>query len=178
VHDPLRRPWTEPGRDPELTRAAQRGDVGALHTLLRNHRRELWRACFTLTLDRLRAERLLHETLLRAAKNLRSVPEGAAILPWLVRLAAHLATSLDRRDGPTDAAAGRVQALGTVLDDEQSRAFEAFAALPAADRLLLSLAVLEGLSYAEIAAITRREPNAVLHQLSVLRARIAGEEAA
>jgi len=178
VHDPLRRPWTEPGRDPELTRAAQRGDVGALHTLLRNHRRELWRVCFALTLDRVRAERLLHETLLRAAKNLRSVPEGAAILPWLVRLAAHLATSLDRRDGPGEPAVARDQALGTVLDDAQAGVFEAYAALSVSDRLLLSLAALEGLSYAEIAAITRREPNAVLHQVSLLRARIAGEEAA
>jgi len=152
--------------------------VGALHTLLRNHRRELWRVCFALTLDRVRAERLLHETLLRAAKNLRSVPEGAAILPWLVRLAAHLATSLDRRDGPGEPAVARDQALGTVLDDAQAGVFEAYAALSVSDRLLLSLAALEGLSYAEIAAITRREPNAVLHQVSLLRARIAGEEAA
>ena len=52
MQDPLRRPWTEPGRDPELAHAAERGDLAELFTLLREYRGELWRVCFALTLDR------------------------------------------------------------------------------------------------------------------------------
>ena len=79
MHDPLRRPWTEPGRDPGLTAAAQRGDLAALFTLLREYRRELWSVCFALTLDRARAERLFHDTLLKAVDELytdRTISDG------------------------------------------------------------------------------------------------------
>ena len=179
MHDPLRRPWTEPGRDPGLTAAAQRGDLAALFTLLREYRRELWSVCFALTLDRSRAERLFHETLLRAAKNLRSVPNGAAFLPWLIRLAAHGASSIQRQGSDTpDTGPPPVAALGTELTSEQSRALRAFSELAGQDRLLYALAAVEHLPYAEIGAITRREGNAVIHELALLRARLARGEAA
>ncbi len=182
MHDPLRRPWTEPGRDPELAHAAERGDLAALFTLLREYRRELWRVCFALTLDRLRAERLFHDTLVRAAKNLRSVPNGASLLPWLVRLAAHLAAASSRRQGADSASDvsldDPVASLGITLSETEARVLEAFAQLPAPDRMLLSLASVERLPYAELAAVSKREGAAVLHQLAVLRVRLAGEDAA
>jgi DNA-directed RNA polymerase specialized sigma24 family protein len=179
VHDPLRRPWTEPGRDPELAHAAQRGDLAELFTLLREYRRELWRVCFALTLDRRRAERLFHETLLRAAKNLRSVPNGAAFLPWLVRLAAHLAASSARRaDGGRDATALTPEALGTPLAEPEVGVLREFARLHEADRFLLALASVERLPYAELAAVSKKEVTTVMHQLALLRVRIAGEDAA
>lgn len=179
ARDPVRRPWTEPGRDPELIHAAQNGDLGALFTLLRERRLELWRVCLALELDRSRAERLFHETLLRAARNLRSVPHGTALLPWLVRLAAHLASH--GRRGASAAAAtpeARAAALGRPLGEGEAAAVEAFAACPEADRLLFALAAVERLSYAEIGAITRREGTAVIHQLALIRARMAGEQTA
>ena len=175
MHEPLRRPWTEPGRDPGLTAAAQRGDLAALFTLLREHRRELWSVCFALTLDRTRAERLFHETLVKAAKNLRSVPNGAAFLPWLIRLAAHGAASGERKDaGATHPTASGATSLGTELTAEQSRALRAFAGLGGHERLLYALAAIERLPYSEVAQITRREPNEVIHDLSLLRVRLAG----
>ena len=179
MHDPLRRPWTEPGRDPELAHAAQRGDLAELFTLLREYRRELWRVCFALTLDRRRAERLFHDTLLRAAKNLRSVPNGAAFLPWLVRLAAHLSSSSARRaDGGREAITLTPEALGTTLNEPEMGALIEFARLAESDRLLLALAAVERLPYAEIAAVSRKEHTTVMHQLAMLRVRIAGEDAA
>lgn len=179
MHDPLRRPWTEPGRDPELLYAAQNGDLAALFTLLRERREELWRVCLALTLDRARAERLFHDTLVRAAKNLRSVPNGQAFLPWLVRLAANLATH-GRRESPEEVAAGaaRTDALGQPLTPEQVDTVASFAALPEFERLMLALAAIEKLPYAEIGAVTRREATAVIHQLALIRARMAGEQAA
>ena len=176
MEEPLRRHWTEPGRDPGLVYAAQRGDLAALFTLLREYRHELWSVCLALTLDRVRAERLFHETLLRAAKNLRSVPNGAAFLPWLVRIAAHGAATDQRRGtGPT---LTDDTALGTPLSEPQARALRAFAALGGQERLLYALAAIQRLTYAEIGAITRRENHAVIQDLSQLRARLASGEAA
>lgn len=181
MHDPLRRPWTEPGRDPALAHAAQRGDLAELFTLLREYRRELWRVCFALTLDRRRAERLLHDTLLRAAKNLRSVPNGAAFLPWLVRLAAHLAAASARRTDPGSARDGAValtpEALGTALTETETRALTAFARWNEADRMLLMLASVERLPYAELAAVSKREVTALMHQLAMLRVRLEEDAA-
>ena len=183
MHDPPRRPWTEPGRDPELALAAQNGDLGALFTLLRKHRRELWRMCFALTLDRGRAERLFHDTLLRAAKNLRSLPAGTALLPWLARLAAHLAATSSRQDATGRAAGPASPALdpvvaGTPLGDAERSILQAFSRLSETDRLLLALASIERLTYPELAAMARRDVPAVMQQLAVLRTRLAGEEAA
>jgi len=179
VHDPLRRPWTEPGRDPQHVYDAQRGDLAALFTLLREYRRELWSVCFALTLDRTRAERLFHETLLRASKNLRSVPNGAAFLPWLVRLTLNGAAAIQRRDPASkDSALSDRTALGTELTAEQSRALHAFAGLSGQDRLLYALAAIERLPYGEIGALTRRDNNSVIHEVAVLRVRLAHGEAA
>ena len=182
MHEPPRRPWTEPGRDPELALAAQRGDLGALFTLLRKHRRELWRVCFALTLDRSRAERLFHDTLLKAAKNLRSLPAGTSLLPWIVRLAAHLAAASARRDAsgaaPADRRAISSAALGVALAEVELDVAEAFARLTETDRMLLALASIERLTYPELAAVARRELPEVMHHIAVLRARIAREEVA
>ena len=173
------RSWTEPGRDPELALAAQRGDLGALFTLLRKYRRELWRVCFALTLDRQRAERLVHDTLLRAAKNLRSLPTGSSMLPWLVRLAAHLATAA-AKSGTANTGAEPLspEALGTALAEMERPVLEAFAALPEGERLLLALDTIERLPYPELAVIAKREVPVIMNQVAVIRARLAREEAA
>ena len=171
--------WTEPGRDPELALAAQRGDLGALFTLLRKYRRELWRVCFALTLDRQRAERLVHDTLLRAAKNLRSLPTGSSMLPWLVRLAAHIATAA-AKSGTTPAGAEPLsaEALGTTLTEVERPVLETFASLPEGERLLLALDTIARLPYPELAVIAKREVPVIMNQLALIRSRLAREEAA
>src|SRR5512143_2134190 len=152
VHESPHHSWTEPGRDPELALAAQRGDLGALFTLLRKYRRELWHVCFALTLDRQRAERLVHDTLLRAAKNLRSLPTGSSMLPWLVRRAAHLATAAARAPAAAGAAEPlSAEALGTPLTEMERPVLEAFAALSEGERLLLALDTIEHVPYPELA---------------------------
>jgi RNA polymerase sigma-70 factor (ECF subfamily) len=188
MNESPQRSWTEPGRDPELALAAQRGDLGALFTLLRKYRRELWRVCFALTLDRQRAERLVHDTLLRAAKNLRSVPTGSSMLPWLVRLAAHLATAAARQaplggaGAPSGAGSGAAplspEALGTALTQTEQPVLEAFASLSEGERLLLALDTIEHISYADLAVIAKREVPVIMNQVAQIRTRLAREEAA
>ena len=179
MHEPPHHSWTEPGRDPELALAAQRGDLGALFTLLRKYRRELWRVCFALTLDRQRAERLVHDTLLRAAKNLRSLPTGSSMLPWLVRLAAHLATTAAKSGAPAPGAEPlSAEALGTPVSEMERPVLEAFAALPEGERLLLALDTIEHISYPELAVIAKREVPVIMNQVALIRSRLAREEAA
>ena len=179
MHETPHHSWTEPGRDPELALAAQRGDLGALFTLLRKYRRELWRVCFALTLDRQRAERLVHDTLLRAAKNLRSLPTGSSMLPWLVRLAAHLATAQAKQGLPAGGAEPfSPEALGTALTEMERPVLEAFATLPEGERLLLALDTIEHIPYPELAVIAKREVPVIMNQVALIRSRIAREEAA
>ena len=154
-----------------------------MFTLLREYRRELWRVCFALTLDRQLAERLVHDTLLRAAKNLRSVPTGSSMLPWLVRLAAHLATVAAKSgasaSGPAPGAEPLSdEALGTPLSDMERPVLEAFAALSEGERLLLALDTIEHISYPELAVIAKREVPVIMNQLALIRSRLAREEAA
>lgn len=179
MHETPHHSWTEPGRDPELALAAQRGDLGALFTLLRKYRRELWRVCFALTLDRQRAERLVHDTLLRAAKNLRSLPTGSSMLPWLVRLAAHLATSATKAGLAVSTAEPlSPEALGTGLTEMERPVLEAFSTLPEGERLLLALDTIEHIPYPELAVIAKREVPVIMNQVALIRARVAREEAA
>ena len=179
MHETPHHSWMEPGRDPELALAAQRGDLGALFTLLRKYRRELWRVCFALTLDRQRAERLVHDTLLRAAKNLRSLPTGSSMLPWLVRLAAHLATAAARSGTmPAGAEPLSPEALGTTLTEVERPVLETFASLPEGERLLLALDTIARLPYPDLAVIAKREVPVIMNQLALIRSRLAREEAA
>ena len=176
------RPWTEPGRDHDLVISAQRGDLVALFTLLRVHRDELWRLCVALTLDHRRAERLFHETLVRAAKNLRTVPADAPVLHWLARLATHLAVAWSRHEGPRSS--GESPGQWPVADgnapifSNEPRLMAALWSFPEQDRLLLALAVVERLSYGDVARVTKRDATEVVQRLSELRERLAGEVAA
>jgi len=182
VHDHSQSPWTDPGRDHDLVISAQRGDLVALFTLLRAHRAELWRVCVALTLDHRRAERLFHETLVRAAKNLRTVPADAPVLHWLVRLATHLAVAWTRHEGPKTptepSGAWPGGAPTSPIRSADPRLAAALASLPEQDRLLLVLAMVERLSYAAVARVTKRDAAEVVRRLTELRERLAGEVAA
>ena len=179
MHDSPRRSWTDPGRDPELALAAQQGDLGAMFTLLRKYRRELWHVCFALTLDRERAERLVHDTLLRAANNLRSAPAHSSLLPWLVRMATHLATAAARSGTPDESRPPlSPEAIGTTLTEVEQPVLETFTSLSETERLMLALVALERLPYADLAVVAKRELPVVMHPVALIRARLAREEAA
>jgi len=182
VHPHSLRPWTEPGRDHDLVIAAQRGDLAALFTLLRAHRETLWRLCVALTLDQARAERLFHETLVRAAKSLRTAPADAPVLHWLARLATHLAVAWSRHEGPRTP--GEPTGAWPVADGEaplfshDPRLVATLERFPEPDRMLLLLAVVERLSYGEVARVTKRDAAEVVRRLTELREWLAGEVAA
>jgi RNA polymerase sigma-70 factor (ECF subfamily) len=161
--------------------AAQRGDLAALFTLLRVHRETLWRLCLALTLDQARAERLFHETLVRAAKSLRTVPADAPVLHWLARLATHLAVAWSRHEGPRTP--GEPTGAWPIADEaplfsHDPRLLATLERFPEQDRVLLVLAVVERLSYGDVARVTKCDAGDVVRRLTELRERLAGEVAA
>ena len=182
MHPHSLRPWTEPGRDHDLVISAQRGDLAALFTLLSAHRETLWRLCVALTLDQARAERLYHETLVRAAKSLRSIPVDAPVLHWLARLATHLAVAWSRHEGPRTP--GEPTGAWPVADGDaplfshDPRLLATLQRFSEPDRLLLHLAVVERLSYGEVARVIKGDAAAVVRRLTELREWLAGEVAA
>jgi RNA polymerase sigma-70 factor (ECF subfamily) len=161
--------------------AAQRGDLAALFTLLGAHRDTLWRLCVALTLDQARAERLFHETLVRAAKSLRSIPADAPVLHWLTRLATHLAVAWSRHEGPRTpdepTGAWPVTDGEAPLFSHDPRLLATLERFPEPDRLLLLLTVVERLSYGEVARVTKRDAGEVVRRLTELREQLAGEVA-
>ena len=178
MHPHSLRPWTEPGRDHDLVIAAQRGDLAALFTLLSAHRETLWRLCVALTLDQARAERLYHETLVRAAKSLRSIPVDAPVLHWLARLATHLAVAWSRHEGPRTP--GEPTGAWPVADGEaplfshDPRLLAVLESFTEPDRLLLALAVVERLPYGDVARVTKRDAAEVVRRLTELRELLSG----
>ena len=174
---PSTRPWTEPGRDPELLIAAQRGDLTALLQLIYTHRVSLWRACLAVTRHLGEAELLFQETLAHAARQLRAAPAHKPFLPWLVKLARQL-DSAKMRGRPLRPPVGTRRpngepwlagARGAHYVEDEQRTLHAFALLHSDDQWLLTLRLLERLSYPEIARITGISVPRVMNRIALAR---------
>jgi len=147
------------------------------------HRDPVYRFCYCFVGKADVAEDLLGETFLRAYGHRNQLPtEEEAARRWLLRVAKNLAVDQHRR-------ARRHQRLLTVLGretaprhrDPQNDVAErsalgavvaGFAELSDRDRTLIALRVADGLSFAEIAAVTGRSVPAVQMGLQRARARL------
>jgi DNA-directed RNA polymerase specialized sigma24 family protein len=171
------RPWTEPGRDPELLSAAQRGDLPSLLQLIHARRLSLWRACLAITRHLGEAELLFQETLVHATRQLRAAPSHKPFLPWLVKLARQL-DAAKMRGRPLRPTIGARRPNGEpwlagahgahYVEDEQ-RALHAFALLHSDDQWLLALRLIERLSYPEISRITGISVPRVMNRIALSR---------
>ena len=174
---PHTRPWTEPGRDPELLQAAQRGDLSALLRLCSAHRLPLWRACLAITRHLGEAELLFQETLAHATRHLRAAPGGKPFLPWIVKLARQLDAAKTRGRPPRPTVGVRrpngepwfAGARGAHYVEDEQRALHAFALLHAEDQWLLMLRLCERLPYPEIARITGISVPRVMNRIALAR---------
>jgi DNA-directed RNA polymerase specialized sigma24 family protein len=174
---PPSRPWTEPGRDPELLQSAQRGELTALLQLLYTHRLPLWRACLAITRHLGEAELLFQETLAHATRHLRAAPAGKPFLPWIVKLARQL-DAAKLRGRPLRPPVGIRRPNGEpwlagargahYVEDEQC-ALHAFSLLHSDDQWLLMLRLCERLPYAEIARITGISVPRVMNRIALAR---------
>jgi DNA-directed RNA polymerase specialized sigma24 family protein len=169
-------PWTDAGQDPELLKQAQDGDLSALRRIIHAHRLPLWRACLAVTQHLGEAERLFQVTIARAAHGLSGAPAGQPLLPWLVWLAREYdATRVRRRDPSRPRArrpdGGSWEETSPDAPDVsvQQQTLHAYSLLDSDDQWLLTLRLVEELSYDDIAKVSGLSVEAVAERLALAR---------
>jgi len=148
-----------------LIRAAQDGDLRAFERLMHSHAPALYTLALRSLGDAHEAENLVQEAMLRAWNSLEGFRTEARLGTWLYRIVINLCYNrlpqlrrlpegLDEAWAATlPQAASGPEALLTDGDLRQSL-HDAIAALPAQQRLLITLRHLEDLRYDEIAELT------------------------
>ena len=180
---PKRSPELEAGREAGLVQAAQRGDSAAFAEIVRSFQRSIYRVAYALTRNASDADDIAQETFVRAYQAIGRFRVGEPLYPWLSRIAVNLAYSLHRRRKrrPETSIEPLVESgrQWAVEDDPAERAAEteqherlaeAFGHLSPEHRAVLTLRVVEDLSYDEIARTLGVPVGTVMSRLS--RARV------
>ncbi|HEX9775631.1 MAG TPA: RNA polymerase sigma factor [Actinomycetota bacterium] len=149
-----------------LARCAD-GDPDALERLYRRYRPDLFKMCMGRLRDSDAAEDLVQETFVRALSNISRLDLERHPWPWLRTIADRLCTTFAQRhrrvllaprlslehDSPAGHRDGRDVTVESVLRrDDGLRLVRALQTLPPRQRQMLLLYVIEGWSYADIAA--------------------------
>jgi len=163
------------------------GDPEAFEAVYDEYRARLFTFLARLARDRDVAEDLLEETWLRLVSHAERLRPDTRLGPWLFAIARNLFCSHCRSrlldDGHSAGAIGlwpagtpRPSPFEQAVASDLERRFErALAALPAADREVLLLVVVEGFTVAEAAAVCEVRQDALRQRLSRARARLARE---
>ncbi len=181
-------PASSEGSEARLLEAARSGDASALSTLLERHEPQLYRFARRLCRHREDAEDVLQDSLLAAARNLRTFRGDSALATWLYTIARSFCIKKRRRSvfapvevslegegvlavrGLRDPARGPEQALQHARLTEALEA--GIASLDRRYREVLLLRDVEGLSANEVAGVTGLSLAAVKTRLHRARARL------
>jgi RNA polymerase sigma-70 factor (ECF subfamily) len=174
--------------DPEVVRACQRGEPGALDALVRATYADVYALAFRLVRDRDEAADVTQEVFVRVMRSVVGFRGESAFGTWLHRVTVNTAlTSLrkrSRRAQPGREAFGAPGSVDTIVDPDAgpeeraeraellARAEAAVAALPESSRTIVVLRDVEGLSTAEVAAATGLSETAVKVRLFRARERL------
>jgi RNA polymerase sigma-70 factor (ECF subfamily) len=145
-----------------VVRRAQAGDLAAFDALVHRYAEPVFRLALGMLGSHTEAEDVQQETFIAAYRHLRAFRGEASILSWLYGIAVRLCLQRLRRASRRD-----TQLNETILEDcrthnpeqhllaceEADRVQHALHCLAPADRLLIVLKHLEGLSHEEIAAV-------------------------
>jgi len=157
------------GGEAELVRRAQTGDREAFGRLAEHHQRAVFRFLVGLVADHHAAEELTQETLLRAFRRIGDLRNPERMRVWLVAIARNLARRWLRRHRRRSVAVLDPQtpapASNPRRDERVAAVTQALARLKPAEREVLVLFEMEGLSHAEIAAITGATESALRNRL-------------
>lgn len=176
---------TDPDREAELVRSAQAGDPKAFNEIVRLYQRAVYRVAYGLTRNPGDADDLAQETFVRAWKAIGRFRVGEPLHPWLSRIAVNLAYSLfrSRKRRPETALEPLVEAgrqwaaeddpVAEVEGGEQREQLRrAFAQLKPEHQSVLTLRVVEGMSYDQIASALNVPAGTVMSRLSRARAEL------
>ena len=175
--------------DPEVVRACQRGEAGALDALVRATYADVYALAYRLVRDRDEAADVTQEVFVRVMRSVVGFRGESAFGTWLHRVTVNTAlTALRKRSRralpgreafgmPGDESTGVVDTdAGPEERAERAellaRAEAAVAALPESSRTIVVLRDVEGLSTAEVAAATGLSETAVKVRLFRARERL------
>ncbi|HEY3215256.1 MAG TPA: sigma-70 family RNA polymerase sigma factor [Candidatus Eisenbacteria bacterium] len=175
----------------DLVRAAQAGESVAFAEIVRRYQRGVYRVAYGLTRNASDADDVAQETFVRAYQAFGRFRAGEPLFPWLSRISTNLALSLFRRrrrrpETPLEPLVEAGRQWG-VEDDpaedvtarERARHLQAaFADLKPEHQVVLTLRVVEELSYEEIAGTLGVPAGTVMSRLSRARAELRSRLAA
>jgi DNA-directed RNA polymerase specialized sigma24 family protein len=147
--------YLDASEESELIEAAQTGDREAYLRLVRQYRRPMYRAAYSMARDAEKAEALTRDVFVRSWQRIHDFPQGQRFFPWLLRAARGLF--------PTPEAAPQTGDTG------QATVLAAFADLRPDEQMALSMRLLERITYEEIGGILDLTLGVVTLRLSQAR---------
>jgi RNA polymerase sigma-70 factor, ECF subfamily len=175
--------------DPEVVRACQRGEDGAMDALIRATYADVYALAHRLVRDRDEAADVTQEVFVRVLRSVAGFRGEAAFGTWLHRVTVNTALTSLRRSSRV--ARPGAEAFGVPGDEARpvvdpaagpeeraeraellARAQAAVAALPESSRTIVLLRDVEGLSTADVAAATGLSETAVKVRLFRARERL------
>jgi RNA polymerase sigma-70 factor, ECF subfamily len=146
-----------------LVRKAREGEVGAYEELIRRHRDRIYRIALRITGDPTDADDVTQEVVIQLWTALSGFAGTSAFTTWLYRVVVNRSLDLQRRSRRTDSDEPTDDDLASVAGPERSvvageelrAGLDAIARLPDTHRVPFVLCQIEGLSYAQAAAVTK-----------------------
>jgi RNA polymerase sigma-70 factor, ECF subfamily len=156
---------------------AQKGDAGALDTVLRHHYDAIRSICHRIVINSADADDATQMALISVARALPSFDRRSSLSTWIYRIATNAALDelrrISRRAVPTeDSAMERVQPDSTGDIDTQMLIAQALRGVAAEYRVVLVLRHVADLDYEEIASILNIPIGTVRSRLARGRAQL------
>jgi len=171
--------------DGTLVAASQKGDQAAFGEIVRRYQRAVHRLAWSLTRNASDADDLAQETFVRAWGAIRRFETGQPLYPWLARIVTNQAYSLfrHRKRRPERSIEPLLEAgqqwgvdddpaEHSARDEHHARLRECFGELAPEHQAVLSLRVMQDLSYEEIANALGVPIGTVMSRLSRARAEL------
>lgn len=165
--------------EPTLLVRAQEGDVRSFDELARRHQAALYRLAVRVMGDPAEAEDALQEALLDAWRRIGTFRGDAAFGTWMYRIVLNRCAQMLRRrtpepvGRPAEVPAPDSPERSAEVDAGLAALAQALAGLRTDLRICWVLRELEGLGYADIAAVTGASEDAVRGRIHRARVRLA-----
>ena len=168
----------DPGIDPELVRACQRGEPEAFRRLFDRYRDPVYRLAYRFTGCPDEAEDAAQEVFVRLFERIGTFRCESSFSTWLYRIAVRQCLNRRRKvrdeapldeDAPGEPSGGEDPADACLRREREGRALDAVAELPEGLKAVFVLVSLEGMSYAQAAEVVGVTVEAVRMRMSRAR---------